>query len=90
MWGSKNDSVPRLGVEPVELEIGGQATAILPDAGQPLTSLRFLANRERPCAGHFDFDVVAFPQAQRRHPPRRQANRQAVTPFRNVPVASTV
>jgi len=78
-----------MGVEPVELEIGGQSTAILPNSGQELARLRFLTDLERPRARHLDFDVIAFLQAQRLYHRRRQANCQAVPPFRDLYVAST-
>ncbi len=78
-----------MGVESVELEIGGQSATVLAEPGQQLARLRFFADLERPRASHLDFDVIAFSKTQRLHHRRRQTNRQTVTPFRDLHMTST-
>jgi hypothetical protein len=60
-----------MGFKPVEFEIGGESTTVLPDPGQQLASLRSFPDLDSPSSRYLDFDIVAFPKVERLHHYRR-------------------
>src|SRR5829696_8997651 len=73
--------LPGIRLVPVELEVGGEATAEGAKALQQLVASRLARNAELSSLRDVDFDLVAFLEAERFDHDGGKANRKAVPPF---------
>jgi hypothetical protein len=73
--------LPGIRLRPVELEIGGEATAEFAQPSQEIIAPRLLRYIERAGAGDMDFNIVAFFKLKCIDDSGGQPHGQAVSPF---------
>jgi hypothetical protein len=73
--------LPGIRFVPVELEVGGEATAEGAKALQQFVASGLARYAELSSVRDVDFDLVAFPESERFDHDGRKANRKAVPPF---------
>src|ERR1017187_1822550 len=78
---SKNALPPRIGIQPVELEAGRQASPHLPYPLQGLPGAAVAGDFKPAAIRDPDFDLVALFEFERFHYGRGQPDRQTVSPL---------
>lgn len=70
-----------MSIQPVELEISRETTAILSQAGQKFAGAGYFLDLENPCSGDLDIAIVALPQFQCLDDSGRETHRQTSAPI---------